>query len=286
MFFALGINSKKGLDTSVRTYSSFIIVAIFITLALTYLLLSTTIYMSNNQLLKMKSTKLILAICILGMSFTSCKQDAEVQTTVVDFENVSLNADSISGGSSFISGNSTFTLNDGAFWNGGIVCSSKNDTLKAGYLNEYSVMAGSGAFNSKQFGVVYSPGSFTCPANGNGSYSIKSIMVTNSTYAYLDMKNGTPFVSKVFTTGDWFKVIIKGFKNKNQTNSVDVYLADFRNGKSEILKSWEKVDLSLLGQVDSVAFNFDSSDKGTFGVNTPSYVCIDNIEFTQSVSTK
>ena len=242
--------------------------------------------MYNNQQVKMKSTTLFLAIGIFGMSFTSCKQETEEQTTLVDFENVSLNADSISGGTSFISGNSTFKLNEGAFWNGGILCSSKNDTLKAGYLNQYSVIAGSGAFKSKQFGVVYSPGAFTCPADANGPYSIKSIMLTNSTYAYLDMKYGTPGVSKVFTAGDWFKLTIKGFKEKNQTNSVVVYLADFRNGKSEILKTWEKVDLSYLGQVDSVAFNFDSSDKGSFGVNTPSYVCIDNIEFTQSVLKK
>jgi len=234
----------------------------------------------------MKSSKLFFAVSLFGLVLTSCKEEADVQTTLVDFENVTLKSDSISKPEGFVSGNSTFTLNGGAFWNGGIVCSSKNDTTKSGYLNQYSVIAGSGAFKSKQFGVVYTPGSFTCPANINGSYAIKSIMVTNSTYAFLDMKNGTPGVSKVFTTGDWFKVIIKGFKSKIQTNSVDVYLADFRNGKKVMLKSWEKVDISSLGQVDSVAFTFDSSDKGIYGVNTPSYVCIDNIEFTQTISTK
>lgn len=234
----------------------------------------------------MKATKFIFAIGILGLTLVSCKSEDEVKTTVVDFENVVLNSDSISNPSGFVSGNSTFTLNDGAFWNGGIVCSAKNDTVTAGYNNQYSVIAGSGAFKSRHYGVVYSPGSFTCPANAEGSYSIKSIMVTNSTYAFLDMKNGTPGVSKVFTTGDWFKVIIKGFKSKVQTNSVDVYLADFRNGKNIMLKSWEKVDISSLGQVDSVAFNFDSSDTGSYGINTPTYVCIDNIEFTQTIPAK
>ncbi|HET7732213.1 MAG TPA: DUF4465 domain-containing protein, partial [Paludibacter sp.] len=107
----------------------------------------------------------------------------------------------------------------------------------------------------------------------------------NSTYAYLDMKNGSLY-SKKFEAGDWFKVIIKGFKSKVQTSSVEVYLADFRDGKREILKTWKKVDLSTLNQVDSVAFNFDSTDKSTWGMNTPAYVCIDNIEFTQTISTK
>ena len=147
-------------------------------------------------------------------------------------------------------------------------------------------MAGAGALNSRHFGLVYSPGSFTCPATINGAYSIKSMMVTNSTYAYLDMKNGSVY-SKKFVAGDWFKVIIKGFKAKTPTSSVDVYLADFRNGKSEILKTWRKVDISALGQVDSVAFSFDSTDKDpVYGMNTPAYVCIDNIEFTQTISTK
>jgi hypothetical protein len=100
------------------------------------------------------------------------------------------------------------------------------------------------------------------------------------------MKKGNPGVSKVFTTDDWYKVIIKGYKANVLTSSVDVYLADFRNGKSEILKTWKKMDISILGEIDLVTFTFDSSDKGVWGVNTPKYVCIDNIEFTQTISTK
>lgn len=233
----------------------------------------------------MKVTKLIFAFCLLALVFTSCRQDDFVQTTIVDFENVKLNADSISEGSVFVSNNCTFSLIDNAFWNGGIVCSSQNDTLTAGYDNQYSTIAGSGAYKSGHFGVVYSPGAFTCPANINGSFSIKSIMVTNSTFSYLDMKNGSLF-GKKFTNGDWFKVIIKGFKAKAATGNVDVFLADFRNGKNVLLNTWQKVDVSALGQVDSVAFNFESSDIGSFGMNTPAYVCIDNIVFTQAIHAK
>lgn len=233
----------------------------------------------------MKTTNLILSLAILGFSFISCKQETEINTTVVDFEDVAMNPDSISKTSSFISGNSNFSINDDAFWNGGIVSSSHNDTVTIGYKNQYSSITGSGALNSKQYGVVYSPGSFTCPANINGTYSIKSMMVTNSTYAYLDMKNGSVY-GKIFATGDWFKVIIKGFKTKVPTSNVEVYLADFRDGKSILLKTWKKIDLSALGQVDSVTFAFDSSDKGQFGMNTPAYACIDNIEFTQTISIK
>jgi len=69
--------------------------------------------------------------------------------------------------------------------------------------------------------------------------------------------------------------------DNNVTGAVDYYLADFRNGKSYLTNQWVKVDLSSLGKVDNLIFLFDSSDKGTFGVNTPKYVCIDNLEFEQ-----
>ena len=52
------------------------------------------------------------------------------------------------------------------------------------------------------------------------------------------------------------------------------------------MKDWEKVNLSAMCKVDSVAFSFSSSDNGDFGMNTPAYVCIDNIEFSQTISAK
>jgi len=233
----------------------------------------------------MKKSKLFLSAIALAIVFVSCQPESETKTTLVDFENVTLNDDSISGGTSFISGNATFRINDGAFWNGGIICSAKTDTITSGYLNQYSSIVGAGALNSKQFAVIYNPGSFSCPSDINGVYTIKSAMLSNSTYAYLDLINGSDF-GKKFAAGDWFKVTIKGFKSKAETSSVDIYLADFRDGKTEILKTWKKVDLSKLGQVDSVTFTFDSTDKSGSWINTPSYACIDNIEFTQTISTK
>ncbi|HRZ97480.1 MAG TPA: DUF4465 domain-containing protein, partial [Paludibacter sp.] len=135
-------------------------------------------------------------------------------------------------------------------------------------------------------GVLYAPGSLTCPANENGAFTIKSIMVNNTTYAYWDMKNGNLPFSKKFVSGDWFKVSIKGYKSKIETAGVDVFMADFRDGKTFLMNKWQKVDLNSLGKVDSVAFSLSSSDNGNFGMNTPAYICIDNIEFTQTIISK
>jgi hypothetical protein len=251
----------------------------------------------------MKTFKLILSIGILAFVFTACQQQTETKTTLVDFENVTLK-DSVWNGSdksgtavkvvnpyyAMFGGDSILTNYNGSFisqiasfnnvytaewysWSG-FACSAKIDSTKAGYLNQYSVMAGSGALNSKQFGLAYDSASLVCQANSDGKFSIKSIMLTNSTYAYLYMKTS-------FVKDSWFKVIITGFLNKVQTSKVEYYLADYRNGKTFISKTWNKVDLSALGEVDQVSFTFDSSDS-----YSPSYTCIDNIEFTQTISTK
>ena len=61
-------------------------------------------------------------------------------------------------------------------------------------------------------------------------------------------------------------------------------LADFTHQDSSqdyIVTQWEYVDLSPLGTVDSVEFIFTSSDVGQWGINTPTYVAIDNFNSNQ-----
>ena len=255
----------------------------------------------------MKKSKLYLAAIVMAMGFVSCQKD-EIKTTLVDFEGVALVGDTVWNGSdlsgtpkseeswgatvinyngSFIASNSTFNnsyLPDPVYpsWKG-FACSSKIDTVTSGSDNQYSVASGI-ALSGRKFALAYDSAAIVIPANVDGYFTLKSLYLTNSTWAYLEIKNGG--YGKKFAADDWFKVTIKGYKNNVQTGSVDAYLADFRDGKSIILKSWTKVDLSALGEVDLLTFTFDSTDKGAFGVNTPKYACIDNIEFTQTIVTK
>jgi len=250
--------------------------------------------------MKMKKKNLFLSAILVAFVFVSCKPDTEIvfqtpdtvsPSTLVDFENVKLNADSIWNGSdgsgSFTTKVATFNNNYNSAWFSwsGFACSAKTDKTTVGYVNQYSVSAGSGALSSKQFALAYGTATLICDSNVYGNFSIKSIMLTNSTYAFLDMKNGSTY-SKKFAAGDWFKIIITGYLNNNKQGEVEYYLADFRAGKTILSNTWNKVDVSTIGKVDKVTFNFDSSDKGSFGMNTPAYACIDNIEFTQTISTK
>jgi len=250
----------------------------------------------------MKKSKFFVFAIMLALVFASCKPETEIQipdtvnpTTLVDFEGVKLNSKGYWEGSdlsgAFISINSIFKNSYNASWASwtGFACSSNIDTITSGFGNQYSSIAGAGALKSKQFAIAYDSAAFVCPANSYGNFSIKSLYITNSTYTYLGLKKGNygeGGIGKKFVTGDWFKVTIKGYKTNILTSSVEVYLADFRNGKSLIQKEWTKIDLSSLGQVDLVTFTFDSTDKSGGWLNTPAYACVDNIEFTQTISTK
>jgi hypothetical protein len=241
----------------------------------------------------MKAAKLFLSISILLLSFSSCVTKNDSKSIIIDFEDVQLGSNGYLNGSdksgelvngsymkSYQSGIAQFLnvytpSNYGDYW-GGFAFSSKTDSVTPGYTNQYSVIAGSGALNSTNFALAYDTSYIHIPYIMS-TYEIKSIMLTNSTYTYFEMKNGG--FGKKFTTGDWFKVIITGYFDSTETGTVEFYLADFRDGKSLLLKEWKKVYVSQLGKVNSLRFTFDSSDKGPFGINTPKYVCIDNIEF-------
>lgn len=203
----------------------------------------------------------------------------------------------------FVSGADDLTLSTESYWNGsngsgnftsanvkyinhynaswgswsGFSYSNISDVTTIGYANQYSAITGKGALNTANYIVGYGADTvkFINPINMDGLY------VTNSTYAYHDMMNGSAF-SKKFGTNDWFKLTIKGFDNtKNKTCEVEIFLADFRNTdvtKNFVLNEWKWVDLSSFLNVSFITFERSSSDNGNWGMNTPDYFCMDELK--------
>lgn len=160
---------------------------------------------------------------------------------------------------------------------GGFMYTNKSDVTTAGYTNNSAI---TGKANT---GKVYLTANTTTdnPAvvsfKEGADYRVKGMYITNSSYSYLSMKNGDQFAKK-FEAGDWFKLEIRGKDiNGNDTQTVEVYLSDFRNGRTEILNQWKWVELSGLGEVKSLHFDLSSTDNGEWGMNTPSYFCMDDI---------
>lgn len=212
--------------------------------------------------------------------------------TISDFESLNippagyLNGKDMSGG--FKDGNvflpNTFTAQFDS-WSGWAI-SNITDNVTPGYNNQYSAITGSGFEGSKTYAVSYVIGTSKLILQGDAKGGIvNGLYVTNSTYAALSMKNGDAF-SKAFggisgKDPDFFILTIKKWYNNVLSNdSINFYLADFRfedSTKDYFINKWTYIDLSKLGRVDSLQFSLSSSDNGAFGMNTPSYFCLDQI---------
>lgn len=189
--------------------------------------------------------------------------------------------------SSFTSGSVAFhnTNNEccgGATFFSGFAYSSTSDTNSSDFTNQYSAYVGSGANGSESYGLAYNQNSM---ATLNTAAIVSGAYFTNTTYAALSMLNGDSF-SKKFggddgNDADFFNLVITGLdSNNDETGTVTFALADYTfadNSQDYIVDTWEWVDLSSLGLVSGLSFSFESSDVGTFGINTPVYFAIDDL---------
>ena len=189
--------------------------------------------------------------------------------------------------------NNTYNSNFGGFWNGWSYSNVVNTTT-VGFTNQYAAFPGGGS--SGVGGIA--AGQKYAMASGSGAYfnlptnmRLLSVDLTNATYAALSMQNGDSFAKKFGgATGndpDLFGVSLRGFDNVggtgNAIGSVNVNLGDFRfanNSQDYILNSWINVDLASIADARSVSLSFFSTDTGAFGINTPTYLALDNLRIT------
>ncbi|GAB4493712.1 MAG: hypothetical protein OHK0019_18210 [Saprospiraceae bacterium] len=238
-----------------------------------------------------------LATLVFAILFT---QNLLAQT-VADFENFNLPPNTFVNDAGapgvFSSGNISLPNNynpDWMSWDGWAI-SNTTDTLTPGFLNESSAIAGGGAEGSATYAVSYVFGPTIIGLTGAASGgTVSGMYVTNNAYAYYSMKDGDAFAKKFGgVTGndpDFFLLTVKKYLDGQlSADSVNFYLADYRfanNAQDYIVDDWTWLDLSSLGNADSLQFTLASSDNGAFGMNTPAYFCVDNVTTTDLVSAK
>lgn len=209
----------------------------------------------------------------------------QAQTTV-DFEELALPAESFYNGSdgngSFTSNGVTLNTNYNTEWDfmqSGFAYSNQTDTETPGFTNEFSSITGGGADGSTIFAVNYSGDTLFFDESTN----VRSVQITNTTYAYLSMRDGDDFAKKFGENGDkdFFYIHIIGHNAAGEiVETIPFYLADFRSDNAEdhyILNEWTTVDLTALENVKYITFEYFSSDEGEWGINTPVYFAMDNL---------
>jgi len=215
---------------------------------------------------------------------------------IVFYEKFLNNADTLGG---FQSGDAffpnVFNPNFGGFWESGWAISTVRDDSTSGFTNLYGAITGSGVgvgATAKTYAVGQQNATIQLNTTAQGKV-INGLYITNTTFAHNSMRDGDDFAKQFGgedgTDPDFFRLDIRKFHNGVlDTNLVEFYLADFRfeeDSLDYILDDWQWVDLSNLGNVDSLQFTLSSSDVGDNGINTPLFFAIDNLELTNAIST-
>lgn len=227
-----------------------------------------------------------------------------IEETIADFEDLTLDPESswigADASGSFSAG--SFRLNgiagsmvfnnsyNGGDWEGfGYANTTDQTTLDSTNLTPAS---GAGQGGSLTYAVgSYDPEGTTTPTvtfqpdsraavEGEIGAGAFGVYVNNTAYVVDVLQNGGGDAT-AFTEGDWFKMVVNGIDASGQNvGMVEFYLADFRDGATDIVTQWTWLDLSDLLRSNAVRLEvtLESSDMTDTTMNTPGYFAFDTIE--------
>lgn len=161
-------------------------------------------------------------------------------------------------------------------WTGFAISACKDTSFKTYVLGQFHNVIG-GGYKSNNFAVIYDGGDSITIDNGA---TVQGFYLTNSAYSHNSFAIGDKIAKPFSSDTCFFKVTITGIKADGTKVSKDVTLADYKDGAVRFISDWQWVDLTSFGEVKTLKFAFDGSDKGSYGLNTPAYCCIDNLTAT------
>lgn len=256
----------------------------------------------------MRTEKLFgMAVVVCGLAFTavSCSnednpihvnptpQEPTTRQVTVSFENQALNADGFWIGSENEQGadngyggktypnvyveeplavNTTFGV---TYWSGFAISNRTATEFAPANItpDQYNNVTGKAHTGANFLVAQYSYSGEKIAVNGAKGGKVLGLWYTNSTYPVNSILNGDSYSGPAFEAADWLKCTVTGKKADGTTATVDIDLA--KNG--DYVKEWKYADLSALGKVVELSFTFSGSRMGDYGLNTPAYICIDDI---------
>lgn len=241
---------------------------------------------------KHMKTAVLIGLVLAGTTQIKAQQ-------VADFESLSLESESYYDGTTdhsgteyatenfpFTSGNVTFNLSvtdwGGGFLSyGGTAYSNQTDLNTASYTNfsAYANPAG-GANGSSNYGVYYTGygviDSIVFPEISN----LQSIQIANHVWTYHYIMGSDGSGTGTFETDDYLTLTVTAFNEADETiGTLDIALADYTGGNSDVIDNWTNVDLSSLENVSYIKFSLSSSD-----AMCPTYFCMDDLTYTTTTS--
>jgi hypothetical protein len=237
---------------------------------------------------------------ITTMAFTLGLITAGAQVSIMtDFETFTLSPNSAyspTTSTPFQTTNAIFDYKYAGYWSAGFAYTNKKDSVNGTFTNLYGVRAYNGYAGSDNYVACQDRGRITLTVPQS---TVAGFYITNTTYAFKSIKSGDSFARRFGdTTGtgsgttipqgsypDYFKVIVKGYKNGVLKNdSVTFMLADYtftNNAQDFVLDTWQFVNTAIIGEVDSIKFFMRSTDMASWGMNTPGFFAMDNFTVIQ-----
>ena len=249
----------------------------------------------------MKTNRFFGLAALVGgfvMTLSSCNENDNpvdgktTATEIISFENQTLNDDGYWMGDlngtkfdnwgseayacqykeSILTFNTTYTPSWAA-WMGYAISNRTATTFAAETMtpDQFNNITGTAKTGNK-FCIVQTYGETIDVNVADGAY-IKGFWYTNDAWTVDAILNGDGMTPGNFGATDWLKCTVKGTKADGTTAAVDIMLAE--NG--DYVKEWQYADLSSLGKVKSLSFEFSGTKNNDYGLTTPAYMCIDDI---------
>lgn len=181
----------------------------------------------------------------------------------------------------FVSGSFVFSntsIPEYNFWGGFTFANYSSNRFIQTNPDQFHNIVGNAVMGS-HYAVCYTMGArcnIEVLKNREGA-ELDHVYITNTAYFENHATIGDSFGGP-FKSGDYHKVIFTS--DDPDGIPVEVYLADFRDGMSEIVYGWQTVDLKPLGRkVKNITVTTESSTP-----YAPAYFALDNLEYTDNLT--
>lgn len=240
--------------------------------------------------------KFFCAICLMTLVGSVSAQTDDV--VVIGFENQTLNESNYwIGGEDgelvegqwgntwtckYTEGVATVTTTYGGYyWSGFAISACTGTTFTDAYAgaDQYNCVVGK-AKSGNNFLVAQQAYGIEC-ISFSEPVTVNGFSYTNSAVAVNSIVNGDDYEAP-FTKEDWLKCTVIATRSNSSTVTFDIDLA--KDG--DYVKTWQTTEgmEKVFTDVVSLSFAFSGSRNGEWGLNTPAYFCMDDLEVTPSTA--